>query len=84
MKETEWMEKHLLAEEVRQLENIQFKDNLALRISVLHSFEYQTAKTWEEKLDILKEIQRGIDEYEASPKFEYDPEEDPWQTYWHP
>lgn len=84
MEETEWMEEHRLAEEVGQLESIQFKDNLALRISALHSFEYQTAKTLEEKLDVLKEIQKGIDEYEASPKFEYDPTEDPWHTFWHP
>lgn len=84
MEKTEWMEEHRLAEEVRQLEDIQFKDNLGLRISALHSFEYQAAKTLGEKLDVLKEIQRGIDEYEASPKFEYDSEEDPWQTFWHP
>lgn len=84
MIETEWMKEHRLAKEVQQLQDIQLKDNLALRISALHSFEYQTAKTWEEKLDVLREIQRGIDEYEASPKFKYDPNEYPWQTYWHP
>lgn len=84
MEKTEWMEEHRLAGEAQQLKNIQFKDNLALRISALHSFEYQTAKTWEEKLDVLKEIQREIDEYEASPKFKDDPEEDPWQSLWHP